>query len=89
MQQLKLQGLNDPFILLKIIQTFREIQLGEQLEILYEDTALLDELFKVLPENSYQVLGPGPQGHGGPGSIVLRKTAATSDRPPSGGCRCP
>jgi hypothetical protein len=89
MQHLTLQGLNDPFTLLKIMQLFREIQVGEELVIHYEDASLLDELCKVLPDKCYEVIEQEKVDQPGRRGVVLRKTASICDRPPTGGCRCP
>jgi len=89
MRRFHLQGPNDPFTLLKIIQVFREIPVDDRLEILCDTSEILDELFKVLPEGSYQVEPSRGEGAGPPRGIVLCKIAFISDRPPAGGCRCP
>lgn len=56
MQRLDLRGLMIPFTLLKVSQAFREIKAGETLEILWGEPQVPDELYKVLPEFSYEVI---------------------------------
>lgn len=54
--KLDLRGLLTPFTLLKVSQTFREIQVGEILEVLWGEPADTAALFKVLPASSYQLI---------------------------------
>ncbi len=55
-RKLTLKGLLDPFTLLKFNQAYREIQAGDQLEILYEGANLPGELFKVMPKGGFKVI---------------------------------
>ncbi len=88
-QRLKLKGLLDPFTLLKFSQAFREIEPGEQLEILYEGNDIPDELFKVAPQGSYKVVSREALEKDALFLLVLEKTAVAVPEKPSGTCACP
>jgi len=45
-----------PLTLLKISQEFREIKVGETMEILVNDPDTKRDLFKILPASSYEVM---------------------------------
>ena len=53
--RLDLRGAIIPFSLLKVSQVFKIIKPGEQLEILYSDPDTRGDLFKILPESSYEL----------------------------------
>ena len=44
-----------PLTLLKISQEFREIKVGEMMEILVNDPGTKRDLFKILPASSYKL----------------------------------
>jgi len=60
--KLDLRGLLIPLTLLKVTQTFREIEPGETLEILWSGPEAPDGLFKVLPAASYELLSMDEMG---------------------------
>ncbi len=53
---LEIQGVADPFTLLKISQAFRETGIGQRLEIVIRGGCRPEELFRVIPEESYRLL---------------------------------
>ena len=72
-QQFILNQVSDPFTLLKISQAFRAMHCGEALEFLLDGSRPPEELFKVLPRDSYQVVGEGVDRASGRMRIVLTK----------------
>jgi hypothetical protein len=82
MQQLKLQGISDPFTLLKILQIFREVPVGGELAIFYEDNAMRNELLRVLPKGRYQVASQLSGKDAQPRGMVLRKILGPGDQLP-------
>ncbi len=52
---LDLRGVIIPFSLLKASQAFKSIKPGELLEILCSDPDIHKDLFKILPESSYEL----------------------------------
>jgi TusA-related sulfurtransferase len=87
-RKLKLKGLLDPFTLLKFSQAYREIQSGDQLEILYEGAGLPEELFKVMPAGGFEVITEQALENEILFRIVLEKKAAPVAETPTGGCEC-
>ena len=53
---LDFRGTITPISLLKLTQTFREMEPNEVLEILGSDLDTRSDLFKVLPEDSYDLI---------------------------------
>ena len=53
---LDFRGTISPISLLKMCQTFREMQPDEILEILGSDADIRTDVFKVLPNNAYDVV---------------------------------
>ena len=53
--RLDLRGAIIPFSLLKVSQVFKIIKPGELLEILCSDPDIRNDLFKILPESSYEL----------------------------------
>lgn len=53
---LDIRGTIIPITLLKITQTFRELNPGETMEILVGDEDTREDLFKVLPASLYEVI---------------------------------
>ena len=53
--RLDLRGAIIPFSLLKVSQVFKIIKPGELLEILCSDADTRNDLFKILPESSYEL----------------------------------
>ncbi|MFO7883793.1 MAG: sulfurtransferase TusA family protein [Desulfobacteraceae bacterium] len=56
MIHLDLRGSISIFALLKVSNAFKELTGGEILEVVWNDPELLDQIFKILPELSYQVI---------------------------------
>jgi TusA-related sulfurtransferase len=54
---LDLRGTLIPFLLLKASQAFKRINPGEVLEVLCSDPEAHEDLFKVLPAASYELIG--------------------------------
>ena len=54
--RLDLRGAIIPFTLLKVSQTFKMIDPGEILEILVGDAETRNDLFKILPDSSYELI---------------------------------
>lgn len=55
MHRLDLRGMILPFVLLKVSSSFKEIGIGETLEILLGDSDSLPDLLKILPPLSYEL----------------------------------
>jgi TusA-related sulfurtransferase len=87
-QKLKLKGLLDPFTLLKFSQAYREIQAGDQLEILYEGSDLPEELFKVMPVGGFVVISEQALENDALFRIVLEKKSTPAVETTIGGCNC-
>jgi len=87
-RRLQLQGILDPFTLLKFSQAFREIGPGERLEILYEGNDIPDELFKVVPRDSYRVVSRQALEKNALFLLVLEKVSGTPPEASSRGCPC-
>jgi len=88
-RKLKLKGLLDPYTLLKFSQAYREIQPGEQLEILYEGAGLPQELFKLMPAGGFEVITEQALENEALFRIVLEKKVAPIGETTTGGCQCP
>ena len=54
---LDLRGTIMPFSLLKISQALRGIEPGDSLEVLWSDPDTPADLFKILPQNTYDLVG--------------------------------
>jgi tRNA 2-thiouridine synthesizing protein A len=54
---LDLRGTMMPFSVLKISQVLRGIEPGESLEVLWNDPDTAADLFKILPHNTYELVG--------------------------------
>ncbi len=59
---LDLRGAVIPLTLLKISQEFREIKVGETMEILLNDPDTRRDLFKILPAFSYKLMDLNDEG---------------------------
>ncbi len=55
--KLDLRGDMIPFALLKVSQAFRNIDPGDSLEVLWRDPEMREDLLRVLPESSYDLVG--------------------------------
>lgn len=55
--KLDLRGAIVPFSLLKVIQEFKQMDPGETLEVCWNDPDTPADLFKVLPDSSYELMG--------------------------------
>ena len=55
--KLDLRGAIVPFSLLKVIQEFKMMDPGETLEVCWSDPDTPADLFKVLPDSSYELMG--------------------------------
>jgi TusA-related sulfurtransferase len=60
--RLDLRGLLIPLSLLKVTQSFRALKPGETLEVLWREPESPQELFKVLPHATYEVIAMEEQG---------------------------
>ncbi len=81
-RRLDLRGLLIPFTLLKVSQAFREIEAGEILEVLWGEPQVPGELYKVLPEFSYEVVLTETVEKNQSCRLLLRKRAYRPSRPP-------
>ena len=54
--KIDLRGAIIPFTLLKVSQAFKMINPGETLEILWSDPETQNDLFKILPDSSYELI---------------------------------
>jgi len=54
--KLDLRGVIIPFTLLKVSQVFKILKPGETLEVIWSDPEIPQDLFKVLPENTYDLI---------------------------------
>lgn len=54
--RLDLRGAIIPFTLLKVSQTFKMINPGDTLEVLLGDEETRNDLFKILPDSSYELI---------------------------------
>jgi TusA-related sulfurtransferase len=64
--KLDLRGLLIPLSLLKVTQSFRALKPGETLEVLWREPESPQELFRVLPHASYEVIAMEEQGSANP-----------------------
>ena len=64
--KLDLRGTLLPLSLLKVTQSFRALKPGETLEILLSEPESSQELLKVLPHASYEVIAMKAQGRSNP-----------------------
>lgn len=87
-RKLKLKGLLDPLTLLKFSQAYREIHVGDQLEILYEGAGLPEELFKVMPAGGFEVITEQALENEALFRIVLEKKSVPATEGPTGSCQC-
>ena len=55
--KLDLRGAIIPFSLLKVIQALKQMDPGETLEVHWSDPATPADLFKVLPDSTYEMIG--------------------------------
>ena len=55
MHTLDLRGMILPFVLLKVSNAFKEMRIGESLEILLGDPDSVRDLLKILPPLSYEL----------------------------------
>jgi TusA-related sulfurtransferase len=81
-RRLDLRGLLIPFTLLKVSQAFREIKAGETLEVLWGEPQVPGELYKVLPEFSYEVVLTETLEPDCSCRVLLRKKAYRPSQPP-------
>jgi TusA-related sulfurtransferase len=56
MQRLDIRGMIQPFTFLIISNAFKEIPVGETIELLWGDPDSLSDLLKILPADSYALL---------------------------------
>ena len=54
--KIDLRGAIIPFTLLKVSQAFKMINPGEILEVLWSDPETQNDLFKILPDSSYELI---------------------------------
>jgi TusA-related sulfurtransferase len=75
MRKLDIRGLIRPFTFLVISNAFKELRVGETVEILWDDPDSLTDLFKILPAASYEkVLMEAIEGKDSGIRIRLKKT---------------
>jgi len=55
--KLDLRGTIVPFSLLKVIQALKQMDPGETLEVCWSDPDTPADLFKVLPDSTYEMIG--------------------------------
>jgi TusA-related sulfurtransferase len=53
---LDLRGFITPFTLLKVSNTFKEMPMGETVEVLWGSSEVSSDLFKILPDLSFEVI---------------------------------
>ncbi len=87
-KKIRIEGLPDPFTLLKFSQAFREIGPGDQLEILYEGEGLPAELLKVMPKGGFTVITEQKLKDEPLVRIILEKKDIPAMDVPGGGCQC-
>ena len=63
----------NPFRLLKINNDFQKKKPGDLVEITIDEPQVLDDLFKVLPENSYEIVKKVTFENGQTCKVILRK----------------
>ena len=56
LHKIDLRGAIIPFTLLKVSQAFKMINPGEILEVLWSDPETQYDLFKILPDSSYELI---------------------------------
>jgi TusA-related sulfurtransferase len=69
--KLDLRGLLVPLSLLKVTQSFRALKPGETLEVLWREPESPQELFRVLPHASCEVIEMKEQGRANPYYRIL------------------
>jgi len=67
MRRLDIRGINRPFTFLLVSNAFKEMRVGETMEILWGDPDSLTDLFKILPTASYERVLSEPIGGQVPG----------------------
>jgi len=81
MQKIDLRGLMVPFTLLKISNAFRALAKGEVLEVLWSDSDALDDLVRIIPESSFElILAEDPSKENSGARIQLKKVHGTEKR---------
>ena len=77
--KLDLRGVIIPFTLLKVSQVFRTIQPGDIIEIFWSDPDTPADLFKVLPESSFDLIVMEEMEDDEPSyRMEIKKTVATT-----------
>ena len=87
-RKLRFKGSLDPFSLLKFSQAYREIQPGDQLEILYEGAGLPQELFKLMPTGGFEVVSEQALENEALFRLVLEKRQPPETELTGGSCQC-
>jgi TusA-related sulfurtransferase len=54
--KLDVRGAMLPFMLLHVSQLFRSIPVGDVIEVCWSDPEPPDDVFKILPQNAYELL---------------------------------
>ena len=81
MQKIDLRGFMVPFTLLKISNAFRALAKGEILEVLWSDSDALDDLVRIIPESSFElILAEDPSEKDSGARIQLKKVHGTGKR---------
>jgi TusA-related sulfurtransferase len=71
-----------PFRLLEINQDFLKIKPGETMEILFEEPQIPGDLFRILPEASYEIVSEETFAEKKASKIVLRKKSEEQSNTP-------
>ncbi|MBW2658885.1 MAG: hypothetical protein JRC87_04690 [Deltaproteobacteria bacterium] len=89
-KQFNLHNVLDPFTLLEVSQALREIQVGEFLEFTYPGEHIPDKLFKIIPDDQFEIVGreTGSNPTGCTLIIKRRKVAPVDSDCSAGGCDC-
>ena len=80
--KLDLRGAIVPFSILKVIQEFKMMDPGETLEVFWSDPDTPADLFKVLPDSSYELMGLEEVADGDPSYCItlVKKQSAKSNQ---------
>ena len=80
--RIDLSGLFEPFTLLKVSQVFRALGVGDQLEICWDDSGSCEDLFKILPQSSYEIISTVDSGNICKVKLIKTALSVESSIPP-------
>jgi len=89
-KQFNLHNVLDPFTLLEVSQALREVAVGELLEFTYPGEEIPDKLFKIIPDDQFEIVRR-ETGNNSTGCtlVIKRRNVAPVDSDYStGGCDC-